>query len=68
MPFQGQCFFNQVYVIVELYPWYNFCSLFWCMVIYDDEYKTRENTRLYQGLLYGTDMDACRNIWELKTV
>ena len=32
------------YVVVQFYPWFKFCfSLFWGMVIYDKEFKTKEN-------------------------
>ena len=34
----------RVYVVVQFYPWYKFYfPLFWGMVMYDDEFKTKEN-------------------------
>ena len=33
-----------VYVVVQFYPWFNFYfPLFFFMLIYDNEYKTKEN-------------------------
>ena len=40
-----------IYVVVQFYPWFNLVFsivLIRCMVIYDDEYKTKENTKWYQ--------------------
>ena len=35
---------SSVYVVVQFYPWFNFYfPLFLCMVIYDNEYKVKEN-------------------------
>ena len=35
---------NCIYVVVQLYPWLNFWfPLFMCMVINDNELKTKEN-------------------------
>ena len=32
-------------VVVQFYPWYRLVfPLFWCMVIYDNEHCTKENT------------------------
>ena len=34
----------QVYVAVQFYPWFNFdFRLFFSMLIYDNEYQTKEN-------------------------
>ena len=45
-----QCKENSVCVVVQFYKLYNFWyfPLFWCMLINDIEYVTKENTRLYQ--------------------
>ena len=33
-----------IYVVVQFYPWFNFCFLlFWGMVMYDNEFQTKEN-------------------------
>ena len=33
-----------MYVVVQFYPWFNFYfPLFWGMVIYDNEFKTKGN-------------------------
>ena len=33
-----------VYVVVQFYPWFKFYfPLFWDMVMYDNEFKTKEN-------------------------
>ena len=36
--------YSQPYVVVQFYPWFNFYfPLFLCMVMYDNEWKTKEN-------------------------
>ena len=38
-----QRFFNYLYVVVQFYLWFSFyCSLFLCMVMCDNEYKSRK--------------------------
>ena len=33
-----------VYVVVQIYPWFKFYfPLFWGMVMYDNEFETKEN-------------------------
>jgi len=32
-----------MYVVVQFYLWFNFYPLFLCMVMYDNELKTKEN-------------------------
>ena len=33
-----------MYVVVQVYPWFNFYFLlFLCMVIYDNEFETKDN-------------------------
>ena len=33
-----------MYVVVQFYPWFNFYFLlFWGMVMYDNEFRTKEN-------------------------
>ena len=33
-----------VYVVVQFYPWFKFYfPLFWGMVMYDNEFETKEN-------------------------
>ena len=40
-----------VYVVVQFYPWFKFYfPLFWGMVMYDNEFKTKENKILNQGI------------------
>ena len=35
---------HTVYVVVQFYPWFNFdFPLFFSMLIYDNEYQTKEN-------------------------
>ena len=31
------------YVVIQFYPWFNFFSLFWGVVIYDNEFITKGN-------------------------
>ena len=34
----------RIFVVVQFYPWFKFhFSLFWGMVIYDNEFRTKEN-------------------------
>ena len=36
--------YTGVYVVVQFYPWFKFYFLlFWGMVMYDNEFKTKEN-------------------------
>ena len=39
-----ECFLPSVFVVVQFYPWFNFYfSLSFFMLIYDNEYETKEN-------------------------
>ena len=36
-----------MYVVVQFYPWFNFYFLlFWGMVMYDNEFRTKENKNI----------------------
>ena len=36
--------YMQLYVVVQFYPWFKFYfPLFWGMVMYDNEFKTKKN-------------------------
>jgi len=32
-----------MYAVVQFYPWFNFFPLFFFILMYDNEYKTKEN-------------------------
>ena len=35
-------FTTRAYVVAQFYPWFNFYIRFFCKVMYDNEYKTKE--------------------------